>query len=32
MADTLIEWGLRLTISVTLPVVAIYCIWLAARK
>ena len=31
MADTLIEWGLRLTIFITLPVVAIYCIYLARR-
>ena len=32
MADTLIEWGLLLTLFITLPVVGMYCIWLAARK
>ena len=32
MADTLIEIGIKLTIFVTLPVVGMYCIWLAARK
>ena len=32
MADTLIEIGIKLTIFITLPVVAVYCIWLAARK
>ena len=30
--DYLFEVGKVLTIFVTLPIVAIYCIWLAARK
>ena len=31
MAETLISVGFYMTIFITLPVVAVYCIWLARK-